>query len=51
MKDFAIRVGNNAKSALETGIYVFCVVVSIGLGWKLGNKVIEKVEKKIDKEK
>ena len=50
MKEFAISVGNSAKSAAEAGIYVFCAVVFVGLGWKLGNKLIEKVEKKIDKE-
>ena len=51
MKDFAIRVGNNARSAVETGLYVFCIVVSIGLGWKLGNKLVSRVEKKIDEVK
>jgi hypothetical protein len=48
MKDFINRVGNNAKSAVESGIYVFCLVVAVGMGWKLGSKVIEKVEKKLE---
>lgn len=51
MKDFARRVGSSAMGAVETGIYVFFCVVSVGLGWKLGSKLVEKVEKKIDKEK
>jgi hypothetical protein len=48
MKDFAICVGNSAKSAVEAGIYVFLCVVSVGIGWKLGNKIVEKVEKKLE---
>ncbi len=51
MKNFLNRVGNNAKGAVESGIYVFCLVVSVGIGWKLGSKVLNKIEKKMEKEK
>lgn len=51
MKDFIGRVGNNAKSAVESGIYVFCLVVSVGIGWKLGSKIVNSIGKKMEKEK
>lgn len=50
MKDFLNRVGNNAKGAVESGIYVFCLVVAVGIGWKLGSRVVNKIEKKLEKE-
>ena len=52
MKDQLKSLGTDAVKAAGIGLYLFLALVSIGTAWRLGNRVLDKVDKIFeDKEK
>lgn len=49
MKEELKAIGKDVYSAGRLGLYVFLTLVSVGVAWKLGNKVLDAIENKIDK--
>ena len=49
MKEEIKAIGKDVYYAGRLGFFVFITFVSVGLAWKLGNRVMDKIEDSIDK--
>ena len=49
MKEKIKAIGNDVYCAGRLGFFVFITSVSVGVAWKLGNMVTDKIEELIDK--
>lgn len=51
MKETLKAVGTDVAKAGRFGIFMFITIVSVGTAWKLGNKVLDKIDELFEKKK
>ena len=49
MKEAIKAIGKDVYGAGRLGLFVFLTVVSVGAAWRLGNRVLDKMEDKLEK--
>lgn len=49
MKEAIKAIGKDVYSAGRLGFFVFVTYVSVGVAWKLGSRVLDKMEDKLEK--